>query len=147
MFMRMKNLLVGALSAMLLFLCLPVRTNADTAVLQKTCAEVIQAETGSAADALSEATVLYSGTCGENVTWTLTKDGTLTISGTGAMKNYGYEGGQPWMAYANQITSVVVENGVTAHRTGENAETKQTPISRARPGHRSMKHSPYFTWI
>ena len=29
-----------------------------------------------------------SGSCGENVTWTLTADGTLTISGTGAMTDY-----------------------------------------------------------
>ena len=31
----------------------------------------------------------YSGTCGENLTWTLDTDtGVLTISGTGAMTNY-----------------------------------------------------------
>lgn len=29
-----------------------------------------------------------SGTCGKNLTWTLDADGTLTISGTGAMYNY-----------------------------------------------------------
>ena len=29
-----------------------------------------------------------SGTCGENQTWTLDDEGTLTINGTGCMKNY-----------------------------------------------------------
>lgn len=31
----------------------------------------------------SAETTATSGTCGENVTWTLSDDGTLTISGTG----------------------------------------------------------------
>ena len=31
------------------------------------------------------ASAATSGTCGENVTWTLDEDGTLTISGTGDM--------------------------------------------------------------
>ena len=33
-----------------------------------------------------------TGTCGENLTWTLDEAGTLTISGTGAMYDYTYEG-------------------------------------------------------
>ena len=31
-----------------------------------------------------------SGTCGDNLTWTLTADGTLTISGSGEMNSYLY---------------------------------------------------------
>ena len=49
-----------------------------------------------------------SGTCGDNLTWTLSDDGILTISGTGPMYDYGYSGG-PW----GRFTSVVVEEGVT----------------------------------
>ena len=49
-----------------------------------------------------------SGTCGENLTWTISDDGVLTISGTGPMNDYGYSGG-PWGGF----TSVVVEDGVT----------------------------------
>ena len=33
------------------------------------------------------ASAAESGTCGENLTWTLDDEGTLTISGTGAMDN------------------------------------------------------------
>ena len=52
-----------------------------------------------------------SGTCDENLTWDLT-DGVLTISGTGAMKDYGY-GTSPW--YNNSsITSVTIGNSVTS---------------------------------
>ena len=56
----------------------------------------------------------YSGTCGQNVTWSLdTSTGVLTISGTGNMRDYalGYPG---FYTYRNDITSVVIENGVTA---------------------------------
>ncbi len=37
---------------------------------------------------VSAETTATSGTCGDNVTWTLDDDGTLTISGTGNMENY-----------------------------------------------------------
>ncbi len=52
-----------------------------------------------------------SGSCGDNVTWDLT-DGTLTISGSGAMTNY-TTGGAPWYSSRGDIEQVVIENGVT----------------------------------
>ena len=55
-----------------------------------------------------------SGTCGENLTWTFeTATGTLTISGTGAMNDYDYKGNnrRPW---PSDITTVVIEDGVTS---------------------------------
>ena len=65
------------------------------------------------------------GTCGDNVTWKLTSDGTLTISGKGAMDNYKFDGydylansyyytDAPWDTYRYHIKSVVIENGVTS---------------------------------
>ena len=53
-----------------------------------------------------------SGICGENLTWTLDAAGTLTVSGTGAMKDYNYKGA-PWYQSRDSIKTVVVENGVT----------------------------------
>ncbi len=47
-----------------------------------------------------------SGTCGENLTWTL-EDGILTISGTGEM------GWDPLGSVKSAIKSVVIEDGVT----------------------------------
>ena len=65
----------------------------------------------------ASAATIASGTCGENLTWTLTSTGALTISGTGAMKDYAYSASleylAPWRAYESQITSATVENGVT----------------------------------
>ena len=55
-----------------------------------------------------------SGTCGENLTWTLDSSGKLTISGTGSMDNWTYERDAPWHAYRADITKLVIENGVTS---------------------------------
>lgn len=68
------------------------------------------------------------GTCGaegneSDVTWSLSDDGVLTISGNGAMKDYtAYNqtaNPAPWSTCNNQITSVIVSDGVT--RIGDNA--------------------------
>ena len=49
-----------------------------------------------------------SGTCGNNLTWTLDDEGTLIISGTGQMT------GNSWCdEHSAQIRKVTVENGVT----------------------------------
>ena len=49
----------------------------------------------------------------DNLTWTLYADGTLTISGTGAMKNYDYND-NPSPVYNNSnVKKVVIEDGVT----------------------------------
>ena len=56
-----------------------------------------------------------SGQCGENAFWSFdTATGKLTISGTGAMKDYYDNGDQPWNDYRENITSVEIENGVTS---------------------------------
>lgn len=54
-----------------------------------------------------------SGTCGNNVNWTL-ENGTLTISGSGNMNDYGEFSPAPWDNHADQISTVRVENGVTS---------------------------------
>ena len=52
------------------------------------------------------------GTCGDNLTWVLTEDGTLTISGSGEMKNYSDSSVAPWYSNRTKILSAVVEPGV-----------------------------------
>ena len=57
--------------------------------------------------------IIYEGECGDNLTWVLTDDGTLTISGTGEMYNY-LSSTQPWYHLQNSINDVIIENGVTS---------------------------------
>ena len=56
--------------------------------------------------------VIASGTCGDNLTWTLTDDGCLTISGSGAMYDY-YDESVPWNKYRANITSVMIDENMT----------------------------------
>lgn len=57
---------------------------------------------------------------GSGVTWQLTENTddpstyTLTIRGSGAMKDYLMSSNQPWCSFRKQITSVVVSPGVTS---------------------------------
>jgi putative transposon-encoded protein len=54
----------------------------------------------------------FDGSCGTNVYY-LYRNGTLTIVGTGAMADYETPEDQPWKAYREDITSVVIEKVVT----------------------------------
>ena len=67
----------------------------------------------------STATTGASGTCGVNLTWILTDDGTLTISGTGVMHNYDSLGGAPWYGKRSMIKCLIIEPGVA--NIGDNA--------------------------
>lgn len=60
------------------------------------------------------AEVVDSGTCGENLTWTLDNSGTLTISGEGRIENYYSDSDRPWDGKKESIKRVVIENGVTS---------------------------------
>ena len=60
-----------------------------------------------------------SGTCETGLTWSYVESThTLTISGTGAMTDYSWDG-YPWSAYKSDITNIVIEGGVTT--IGEDA--------------------------
>lgn len=68
-------------------------------------------------------TIVDSGTCGDpnvnegkNVTWTLDDQGTLTISGIGAMTDYDIDTytDAPWYGMRNSIQAVVIQDGVTS---------------------------------
>ena len=66
-----------------------------------------------------------SGNCGatgdgSGVTWQLTENTgdsstyTLTIRGSGAMKDFQFGSHQPWYSFQKQITSVVISSGITS---------------------------------
>ena len=86
----MKKLLIGILTLVLLIACvcaLSSQTNAAT---------------------------ISSGTCGDNLTWTLDNAGTLTISGTGKMTDY-WTGvaNPPWYDRRANIKNVAIGDRVT----------------------------------
>ena len=56
--------------------------------------------------------VLYSGTCGDNLTWTLDDEKNLIISGTGEMDSYTFMEGAPWENYNTKIEHIKIEDGV-----------------------------------
>lgn len=60
------------------------------------------------------AEVVDSGTCGENLTWSLNSEGELRIRGTGPMPDFtDYGRSAPWSGYRSSITSAVIEEGIT----------------------------------
>lgn len=75
--------------------------------------------------AMVQAAVTASGSCGadgDNLTWQLTDDGTLTISGTGNMADYNshrVHPSSPWYSKRSNIRNVVISDGVTS--IGDNA--------------------------
>ena len=78
-----------------------------------------------------QAAEVATGTVG-TLTWRLTADGTLTVSGSGAIPDYYKIGGsespttadRPWQDRKDDITRLVVENGVTriGHRAFQNLQ-------------------------
>lgn len=71
----------------------------------------------STALAADDETAATSGTCGENLTWELSDDGTLTISGEGEMDDYDLDASirrpSPWYM-SSEIVNVVIGEGVTS---------------------------------
>jgi len=57
--------------------------------------------------------VIFSGSAGENVDFTITRDGHMAITGTGAMYDY-WSTSRPWFQYASFIKSVSVADGITS---------------------------------
>lgn len=75
-------------------------------------------EESSASDGIvPEATLIASGNVTDTVTWKITEDDvgeqTLTIGGTGNMKDYTGESEQPWQEWKKTIFTLIVEDGVT----------------------------------
>ena len=57
--------------------------------------------------------ILQSGMCGKDISFTLTYDGVLTLSGTGASDNFHSQKFPEWVANKGLIKEIIVEEGVT----------------------------------
>ncbi len=100
---------------------LGVKTRLVTGVCSDADAGTYAGELVDASDNIYEtrfASVVDSGSCGDKLTWSLSDDGTLTISGKGAMQNY-ESCGAPWYGFCSQVKTAVIDNGVTG--IGNNA--------------------------
>lgn len=64
-----------------------------------------------------------SGVNGDNITYTLSTDGVLTISGKGEMANY-FATASPWDNEKSKITSVIIEGEITNIGSGAFAHTE-----------------------
>ena len=100
-------------------------TTASTEETISAATEPTEETTEPTLDLLSEdENVIASGECGDkgdNLTWFLTEDGTLTISGSGEMGNYSisyrdetYRTDAPWGRYWEQLTTAQIEMGATS---------------------------------
>ena len=88
----------------------------DPAILDQVGTQVITVEYGGKQTTFTvnvKESSYAAGNCGDTCYWKLNKaSGELTISGTGQMQTSAY--GYPWDDYKNLITSVIIEEGVTA---------------------------------
>ena len=81
-------------------------------------APVEEDESLEVASAQSEA-IRVSGKCGDNITFQLTTDGVLTLSGSGAMPTitYDWKEYEPncgWGGYISSIKKIIIEDGITS---------------------------------
>lgn len=100
------NLLAKKVLCVALAACTATGSAAAFTAGQIDSADIPFAVKAEAADAVS------SGSCGENVTWSLDSDGLLTISGTGAMTDYLWYSVSPWKE--KNVKSVIISDGVTS---------------------------------
>lgn len=62
----------------------------------------------------THAAEVASGTCGDNLTWVLDDEETLTISGTGDMTNWETSTRVPWYSNRDSIMSLQIGSNVTS---------------------------------
>ena len=61
---------------------------------------------------ISQGSVAAGGTTGD-CSWVLDSEGTLTISGNGAMDDYSYDWDETYAPWGTDVKKVIIENGVT----------------------------------
>ncbi len=112
------------------------------------------AETGN--ETLLAASVVSSdtpgGSCGENLTWTLQENGTLTITGTGNMTDYEGPFGRPWESVESEIKRIRIREGVTsvgdyAFYSCRNLDSVELPDSLTRIGQQAFSDCIKLTGI
>lgn len=57
--------------------------------------------------------VIESGSCGDNATWTFYNDGRFVVSGVGETYGYNSSSDRPWNEYCAQVTSLEIKEGIS----------------------------------
>lgn len=106
---KLMRLLAAVLALTMLCEMLPLAAFAQSDIGQAVTAAVQNTEE-------ENSTVTNTGSCGENVTWSLDSDGVVTVSGTGEMSNYGWYGdvnpNRVFQDLSGSVRKVVIEDGV-----------------------------------
>ncbi len=102
-----KKALVVLMAVMMVFTMMPGMAWADGTETGDNESSAGNIASGNCGDTESE------GSSAESVKWQLSTDGTLTISGTGAMADYWNADDRPWLSHVNKITKIVIGEGVT----------------------------------
>lgn len=87
----------------------PVTEPAEETDATDATEETVPEETVGEVTEPAAAAVVETGECGDNATWTLDSEGTLTISGTGPMRNF--DGESIWES--SDVRNVVIKPGIT----------------------------------
>ena len=64
--------------------------------------------------AKEDTSIILSGTCGDELNWTLNSDGIFCITGTGNMKIWKKFSDTPWYEKKNDIRKLIINKGVTS---------------------------------
>ena len=57
--------------------------------------------------------IIGEGKAGKNVSWSLSGDGVLTLTGTGATSDYSSTTNSPWYNFSPSVKTVIVQEGIT----------------------------------
>ena len=146
----MKRRLVGVFLAFCIAVAFALSATArDYDATEKTSEESVpEASTGGTESegALLAGSIVASGKCGDNLTWTLDSEGTLTISGTGEMEIYESTLKFPWESYRDNVKGVRIQSGVTSISDGafswyQNLTNVSIPDSVLTIGERAFLHT------
>ncbi|MBE7069549.1 MAG: leucine-rich repeat domain-containing protein [Ruminococcaceae bacterium] len=114
--MKLKRILVSMMAVAMTVSIVPTLVFADkiendadeTAII-----EVADTKAENPAKFKSGSMIPTSGTCGKNLKWNVDGNGSLVISGSGAMNSY-KAGGAPWYALKDKITSLAFSGSPTS---------------------------------
>ncbi len=92
----------------------PEKVIIDEDTTESTTESSTETTTETTTESITETTTILEK-CGDNITYSLDSDGVLTLSGSGNMYDYDNDDSKrpPFFAYKDNITKVVIEDGIT----------------------------------